>query len=132
MIINNMSNILKIKIKSDIFPIEAYYATSLFFLDKYYVYLDKKKDQIEVIITPKEGIKMLVKEIEGDFRNELINNSLRIRISQNNLSIRQYIINQALFSSLPTTEQKTLQSLNSYQDDPLGIAIPWEEKYPGK
>lgn len=123
---------LKIIINSSIFPIEAYCATSLSFIDDYYIYLDKKKNNIIICIISKTNISFNKKEIEGRFRNELLNNALRIKISQDNFSIRESIINQALFSSLPSEKQESLVKNNSYQDDPLGIAIPWEEKFSKK
>jgi hypothetical protein len=69
------------------------------------------------------------------FRNELLHATLRLQISKNNKKIREYIVGTALGSSLPVSDLFTLGKDQSKDglvdplDDPLKIALPWEEKY---
>ena len=132
---------IKFSLNCQIFPLEAVYATCYNFIDRVYIYLDKKGNNILVFLKPKEEGKINSRILEGEFRNELLHNTLRMKISQNNAKIREYIIGQAVCSSLalptgalPTEkaqererESKKGESY-SYVEDPLGIAIPWEEK----
>jgi hypothetical protein len=67
-------------------------------------------------------------ELEGEFSNELLNYTLRINLAKRNKSIREYIISQALLSAIGE-EEAIEEDGTSFQDDPLGIAVPWEEKY---
>ena len=128
-----MLNELKITFAFDLYPLEAVYATCWQFIENYYIYLDKKKNKLEIIIKPKAANQNLKKkDIEGVFRNELLGNALRIKIAASNAPIREYIINQAIFSSLPASSQEEIGHGSSFKDDPLGIAIPWEEKYKSK
>lgn len=136
---NMNMNQLKFSLNSQVFPLEAVCATGYSFIDRAYIYLDKKGDNILVSLKPKEGNKFNLKALEGEFRNELLHNTLRMKISQDNAKIREYIVSQAIYSSLPFKETKetgtTIQEEGQeegyergYLEDPLGIAIPWEEK----
>jgi hypothetical protein len=80
-----------------------------------------------------------IDSLKGEFYNELLNASLRIKLSERHKDIRKYIVEQALFSAAKgfeaeiTAEKSAAESSYeaglSYKDDPLGIAIPWEDKY---
>lgn len=123
---------VKFSLNSQIFPLEAIYATCYNFIDKVYIYLDKKGNNILVSLTPKEESKINHRTLQGEFRNELLHNTLRIQIASSNAKIREYIVSQAISSSLELPAEKTQESEKfesySYIEDPLGIAIPWEEK----
>lgn len=123
---------IKFFLNSQIFPLETVYATCYNFIDRVYVYLDKKGDNILVSLIPKEENKINLRALEGEFRNEILHNTLRMKIAQNNAKIREYIISQAVCSSLALPTERAQESEKkesySYVQDPLGIAIPWEEK----
>lgn len=100
-----------------------------------------------------------LEELTEEFQNELNSQTLRLRVAKENKKIRERIIEQALCSSFPRPEgqgraggipeqtqsgeepvceeeiDKELEQIlkeveaEDYQSDPLGIAIPWEEKY---
>lgn len=125
---------INVIVNSELYPLEAIYGACYVFLDKAYLRLsgDPKKE-INVSIKPKEkeGKKKL-EEISGDFLNELLNYSLRCKISSNNRKIREYIIGKALYSSLPQgsiIEKKEEGKKEDWEKDELGITTPWEEKY---
>ena len=136
---------LKSKIKAEeiifnvslgIYPKEAIYATTRVFLERFYIFLDKDNSVIKISLTPKKGKMLNLKIYQNEFLNELLNNSLRFMISKRNQKIREIIVKEALFFSQPKEEiekillsQKQRKESHRWQDDPLGIAIPWEEKY---
>ena len=70
-------------------------------------------------------------KLKGEFLNELLNYTVRINLSKHNHKIREYIIGRALLSAVGTQEDLQENELK-YQNDPLGIAVPWEEKYGNK
>ena len=100
--------------------------------------------------------------LRDEFLNELLNFSLREQISKNNKKIREYIVAKALFSAsatvmpgrkpmgqedvqekklsggvIPWTGEKFKERSAEkrgkiWTKDPLGIAVPWEEKYLAK
>lgn len=124
-------------INPKIYPLEAIYATCYVFVDRYYVFLDEIRERIKIVFAPKASKKLNHHLLKGEFLNELLNNTLRFKISKRNQRIREMIVKEALFFSQPkkeidgivASEEKTHQS---WQNDPEGIAIPWEEKYKNK
>lgn len=120
-----------IVLRTKIYPLEAILQTCYHFVEKAYLYLDSDRSNsiVKVKITPKA--KMHGKSLQllkGDFMNELLHNALRHTISSHNKTIREYIVSRALCSALPYTGPSA-EEVPEYKKDPLGIAIPWEEKY---
>ena len=117
---------LNITLDTQIYSKEAIYGAAYVFIDRMYIYLDMKgKDKIEVVFKPKEGSdKKKLEALKGEFQNELLHYVHRINLAKNNKKIRELIIERALYSSI---EGDNLES--DEFDDPLGIAVPWEEKY---
>jgi len=143
-------------INPKLYSLEAVYGAAYAFLDKAYVYLEQgPKSRIQVNLKGKE--KMTKKDLEalkGEFLNELLNFSLREKISKNNKKIREYIVARALASAsqqesspvmgeedlhkdpskiiIPWRDKdkkKSRQTKPVWKKDPQGIAVPWEEKH---
>ncbi len=109
---------------------EAVYGTAYVFVDRAYLFLENKgKDKIEVSLKGKKKLNpKKLEELKGEFLNELLNYSFRIKLVRGNKKIRDYIISQALLSAVGGESQESEEEMK-YEDDPLGIAVPWEEKY---
>ncbi len=125
-----ISNSVQFKVSTSVYPLTAIYAASYVFIDTAYVLLDKgtKKDEIVVQLKAKEGFSEKQKEaLKGEFQNELLNCALREAVAKENVKIREYIVGQALYSSVQ--DMGTAPASSEYADDPLEIAVPWEEKY---
>ncbi|MFA6988443.1 MAG: His-Xaa-Ser system protein HxsD [Candidatus Gastranaerophilaceae bacterium] len=128
---NNTNNCVNIKLKQSIYPLEAIYGASYVFINRAYIYIDTKDEgEIEISLKGKKELNHQKKrELEGEFMNELLNYVQRINISKNTKKMRESIIDRALYSAIneecPCGDEFEL-------DDPLGIAIPWEEKYGDK
>lgn len=129
---------MKITLNSGIYPLEAIISAAYSFLDRAYVFLDGKPAGGNIIVDLKskngKTSKKSSQQLKGEFMNELLFNTLRLKIGKNNKKIREYIIGRALFS--PTSdffdETEGTDKDADYLEDPLGIAVPWEEKYPKK
>ncbi|OGF25914.1 His-Xaa-Ser system protein HxsD [Candidatus Falkowbacteria bacterium RIFOXYB2_FULL_34_18] len=121
-----MENKIKIKLDIGIYPLEAVYAACYMFIDRVYIYLEdiNEKKQIFLQFKAKEE-KLDMEVIKGEFLNELLHCVYRINIAKNNKKIREYIVEKALFSAISQSDNED----DLIFDDPLGIAIPWEEKY---
>lgn len=136
--INQKENQIIFWLNNKIYPLEAIYSTAYVFLDKCYVYLDGNPTK-EIIASLKGKEKLSKKQLadlSGEFHNELLNYLLRVEIAKRNKKIRDFIVGSALVSAIPadllvqsTGEKKEAKDIDDYQKDPLGIAIPWEEKY---
>jgi His-Xaa-Ser system protein HxsD len=127
---------ISLSLNTKIYPEEAVLASCYCFLDKLYVFLENpKKNTITVHLTSKDNKD--ITKMKGEFQNELVNNVLRYNIAQRNKDLRQYIVKTALFFSQPkeTIDELLFDDLNleggqdNWQEDPLDIAVPWEEKY---
>jgi His-Xaa-Ser system protein HxsD len=124
------NNGIKFSLNLEAYPLEAIYGAAYVFIDKAYLFLDNPSSKkIEVFLKSKtQKSKKQLENLKGEFLNELLNYTLRVNLNKRNRKIREYIVNQALFSAVKQEEIKQEDKLG-YQDDPLGIAVPWEEKY---
>lgn len=126
---------MKMKFNSRIYPLEAVISTCYSFLDKAYIFIDGNPTGGSLVVKMKDKNAGQKKKraaiLKRDFTNELLFNTLRHQVSKNNKKIREYIIGRALFS--PSTdlldEADDITEDADYLEDPLGIAIPWEEKH---
>jgi len=146
--INKEKNSAKVELDMSIYGKDAILGASYVFIDRAYIFLEKKeglpqqkrgyKDKILVNFKLKSNIDVNLEDILGEFFNELVNCALRSTISKQNAKFRKHIVEQALFSAV-YGQQKDIESniLDSedldvdnvnYEDDPLGIAVPWEDK----
>lgn len=152
-----MKKKVSISVDSKIYPLQAVYAASYTFTDRAYVEVSGKASRkIGVTLTGKNEGALNFSRIKGEFMNELLHHALRLKIADSNRKIREYIVTQALFSAQPAQEQtgantakpqakqtadqdekleKEIEKLlkevekEDYKKDPLGIAVPWEEKF---
>lgn len=127
---------MEIQLNSKIYPLEAILNASYAFIDRAYIFLDTNSKGNEIVASLKGKQKLSPKKLEqlrGEFMNELLHCALRYKISKNNKKIREYIVGRALYSALSLPMEEAISEEGSekldYQQDPLGIAVPWEEKY---
>lgn len=134
--INQKNNQIVFWLPTENYPKEAIYATAYVFIDRCYVYINgNSKKEISISLEGKE--KLLEKNLEdlkGEFLNELLNYLLRVEIGKRNKKIRESIVGSALISGLDNNFLSLAGGDEKgkggrWQDDPLGIAIPWEEKH---
>lgn len=115
------------------YPMEAVYGAAYVFVDKAYLFLESKsKDKVEVYLkAKKKSDNEKLEELKGEFLNELLNYTVRIKLAKSNKKIRDYVVSQALLSAIgeEAISQEEEKDEMKYEDDPLGIAVPWEEKY---
>ena len=123
-----MNNVTKIILSTKIYNLEAILSTCYTFIDRAYIFLDSDTKGEKVTVSLKGKKRLSSKKIEqlkGELMNELLHFSLRHKVNKNNRKIREFIVSRAIYSALPDSGEK----FDSDLDDPLGIAIPWEEKY---
>ncbi|MDD4931106.1 MAG: His-Xaa-Ser system protein HxsD [Candidatus Colwellbacteria bacterium] len=139
-----------LEVSAKLYPLEAIYGAVYVFLDKAYFFLDgDPEDKVTINIKGKEGISQNdLKQLKNELQNELINYAFRVKISESNRKIREYIVGAALlgvtgeFDIHPASirpeeknddrghlaeEEVVIDDV--WADDPLGIAVPWEDKY---
>jgi len=131
-------------VDAGLYPVEAVMGAAYVFVDRCYVLLDRlPENRVKVALSPRPGTsEEAFRDLAGKFQNELLAQALRHRIGQRHEKVREAIVARALFGAAPEVERGTpggdLPALDpkhlpggadDYLDDPLGIAVPWEEKY---
>ncbi|MGB9600068.1 MAG: His-Xaa-Ser system protein HxsD [Myxococcota bacterium] len=131
-----MSNTFEFEIDTKFYPQDAVYSVAYLLLEKYYIKLKSgKKNSIIMQLTSEEKLSEEEKRgLSRRIEQELINQTLRLKIAKENQKLREYIIGKALlgaqFGTIDSSAQQETQDAD-YIDDPLGIATPWEEKKKG-
>lgn len=121
-------------VKQSIYPLDVVLGASYVFMDKCYVFLDKGDAKHWMVrLRPKANTSdKQFTAVVGEFENELLNQALRVKISRRTEKIRDAIVHRALYSALTEPSKDVLEDdLGDFLDDPLGIAVPWEEKFEG-
>ncbi len=133
-----------------IYPLDALMSACYTLIGKAYFLIDRSdKDHFKVNIALKPGqSKDALDAMAGELENLLLEEALRARIGKKTAKIRDRIVAAALAYSmerppdevdreaelddLPPEVLEVLQSDDEdldFLDDPLGIAVPWEEKF---
>ncbi|MDA8132201.1 MAG: hypothetical protein M0011_11920 [Elusimicrobia bacterium] len=138
---------IQVKIDLSVYPIECVYAAAYTFSKAAYVKLGKDKGgALSAVLESKNGKFPAGRDLEGEFRNELLHHAFRLKVSAVNQALRERIVVRALLSAQPRPAEpaaaapvldaelekeieKLLKEAESgdYKTDALGIAIPWEE-----
>lgn len=131
-----------------LYSMDAILGTAYVFVDRCYVFLDRTPSgAVRVSLSPKDGTgDGAMQAVAGDFQNELLAQALRCRIAERHEKVRETIVARALFGAAPRLpEEAGAEPLpdpraaldpqflpaegDDYLEDPLGIAVPWEEKF---
>jgi His-Xaa-Ser system protein HxsD len=122
-------NDLTLEFDEGLYPKDAIYGAAYIFIDRCYVHLDRPSaGRISVRLTPKPASKADVKALAGEFENELLGQAWRRMLVEENRLIVETVTTQALAGELLEMDADE----NAAFDDPLGIAVSWEEKYKKK
>jgi His-Xaa-Ser system protein HxsD len=117
------------------YPLEVIYGAAYVLMDRAYVHLVPAGGGIvDVRLAGKETLDTKgLRALGGTFANELVNQALRVTLDESGRKLREYIVAKAHFFQeeggrdvqrlLDTTMQE------AFDEDPLDIAVPWEEKY---
>ncbi len=131
-----------VTVDTEVYPVDAVMASAYVFVERCYVFLDKLDGgHVKVTLTAKQGTSEdELREVVGAFQNELLAQALRRNVAARHERARETLVARALFGAAPVLplapaepaglDPKFLPaSDDDYLEDPLGIAVPWEEKY---
>lgn len=123
-------NKIIISVSQKLYPLEAIYGAAYAFLDKAYIYLEEgPKSKIQITLKGKEKLtKNGLENLKGDFLNELLNSSLRDRISKKNKKIREYMIGRALASALSGLEGSAEKREQKFKKESSAKNNVWDKK----
>ena len=128
-------NLARLKLKRSLYPLDAIYGAAYIFIDRCYVLLDAPDD--ETVVVQLEGRSALseeaLKEMAGEFANELLSQAWRREITEYNRPVVEAVAAQALAGVTYGVHGEPLDDDVDFDadafEDPLGIAMSWEEKY---
>jgi His-Xaa-Ser system protein HxsD len=124
-----------------VYPLPAVYGAAYVFIDRCYVLIDRPRaGQHRVTLAAKEagqddGAGAVLGALVGEFANELLSCAWRHQITTDNRATLEAVTSQALAGALGSPSLDDLASFDFGDDaleDPLGIAVSWEEKYKKK
>jgi len=133
--INKEGNYILISINPKIYPMEIIYCAAYVFLDRAYVLIDgNPEEEVFVELKPKGDVDL--KTLGMEFNNELLNyevytiQAARTQQVRDALVERVFLTNTAVNSDVEKCypeKDEEFQELQ-YEEDPLGIAKPWNQK----
>ena len=131
--------VARLHVDLDVHSREAVFGAAYTFIDRCYVWLDRGTDgRLVIELRARPGSADSVEALEGDFGNELLAQSTRAMILAGNRDLVQAIVSRALVGAGARTDPAATPDLGELEafdledepfDDPLGIAISWEQKY---
>ena len=125
-----------VPVDTTVYPLDAVYGAAYVFLDRAYVVLEKDKaTTIRVSLTSKTpATRDALMALGGEFVNELLNQAIRANLDESARKIREYIVVKSHYGrgtggtmDIEGLLDQTLKE--AFDEDPLDIAVPWEEKY---
>jgi His-Xaa-Ser system protein HxsD len=123
-----------LSVDATLYPLEALYGASYIFIDRCYVLLDRPGEgRWSATLAPKKGeaTPEVLRAMVGEFANELLSQAWRLKIVEENRAILETVTTQALVGAMGAPTLDDLASFDFTEDgfdDPLGIAMSWEEK----
>ena len=136
------NNSAVLSLDAGVYPLDVVYGAAYALIDRAYILLDKQSRDggkgSRFVIQLRGKIKLDeagVAALSGEFGNELLSQALRRKVVKQNGSLIEEIVTQAIAgaagASLPQDFVDEEDDLD-FLDDPLGIAVPWEEKFSKK
>lgn len=128
---------LVLELEESLYPKDAIYGTAYVFIDRCYVLLDRPRaDRISVRLKLKPGVTRALDDLAGEFENELLGQTWRRMILDENRELIESVTTRALSGAAGPPGLDELLATGGDDDaafdDPLGIAVSWEEKYKKK
>jgi His-Xaa-Ser system protein HxsD len=123
-----------LRIDPALYPLGSIYGAAYVFIDRCYVLLDKAGDRVRVTLSWKKGDppEGALRALAGEFANELLSCAWRAKIAEESRAVIEATTARALSGAMGPP---SLDDLEQFEfggeafDDPLGIAMSWEEKY---
>ena len=136
---------VQIEFDESLYPKDAIYGAAYVFIDRCYVHLDRAASdsssraadkRVRVTLRAKSGALADGQALAGELQNELLSQAWRLSIAADNRQLIESITARALGGAAgpPGLDELLAMDIDEATafDDPLGIAMSWEEKYKKK
>jgi His-Xaa-Ser system protein HxsD len=123
-----------VELDEELYPRDAVQGAAYVFLERSYVFLERAGNKrVRIWLKAKSGD---TAEALGDFENEALFQAYRRRLSTANRLLIESLTSRALIGAAGPPGLDDLLAMDigadTAFDDPLGIAMSWEEKYAKK
>jgi len=123
-----------LELEEGLYSLDAIYGTAYVFIDRCYVLLDRPSPgRISVRLRPKAGTAATADDLMGEFENELLGQAWRRLLVEENRKLVETVTTHALAGAAGPPGLDDLLDMDiddqAAFDDPLGIAVSWEDKY---
>lgn len=120
--------------EESIYPKDAVFGAAYSLLDRCFVHIDREGTKLIVKLRAKPGIALDAEILAGEFESEALAQAWRREIVRENRGWIDEITSRAMSGAagppgLDDLLGDDLGDLEDAFDDPLGIAVSWEEKY---
>jgi len=117
------------------YSLDAIFGAAYVLLGRAWVHLDRdRKGQIVVTLKSKKAAaRDELQRLSDDFENELVDQVVRLQLAKKHVKLREMIVGRAMFGATGVGAEQTGvgDGADDYLADPLGIAVPWEERFIG-
>lgn len=125
---------LVVELDEALYPKDAIYGAAYVFIDRCYVRLDRPSPgRISIRLKPKSHVETPLATLAGELENELLGQAWRRLLVEENRRLLETVTTQALAGAAGPPGLDDLLDMDLDEqaafDDPLGIAMSWEEKY---
>lgn len=138
--VDRASASVSLRLDAQLYPLGALYAAAYVFIDRCYVLLDRPAPaEFRATLTWKKGEPPdgALDALAGEFANELLSCAWRAKIAEESRQVIEAATARALSGAMGPNgvTPPTLDELEKFDfseeafEDPLGIAMSWEEKY---
>lgn len=125
-------------LNSKIYKLSCIMKAGFNFIDDFYLFFDyENEDTIRVDFKSKESRAIEeIKKIVGEFHNELLNQSIRYKVSKETKNVRELILGRALYNTCIEDEKCHVKEPEFHEDielnfnklDTLNIGTNWFEQ----
>jgi len=123
---------VELELDASAFPRDAVYGAAFAFIDRCYVRLDRADEgRLKMVLRAKTAGSLDGEALAADLRNELLGQAFRLQLLEAGREITASITAGA-FGGTGGGDAEPFAADAAAFDDPLGIALSWEEKYARK
>ena len=121
---------VRVVVDRTLYPLDSIYGAAYAFVDRCYVRLDAPDERsVQMELRGRESLgETALQALAGEFGNELLAHAWRHRIMEKNRSSIEAVTLQALAGATGGASPSDMDDDDAF-DDPLGIAVPWEERH---
>jgi His-Xaa-Ser system protein HxsD len=128
---------VELELDEGLYPRDAIYGAAYVFIDRCYVLLDRPAaGRIQITLRAKRGGAPDSEALAGELQNELLAQAWRRAIAEENRALIEQVTTRALAGAAGPPGLDELLAMDIGEEtafeDPLGIAMSWEEKYAKK